>query len=66
LLNKFRLAKVPVEAILFAKGKHAFNMGDKSPYSAIKNWPQRMAEWLNDSGFLNAVSPNKSSGSPSN
>lgn len=52
LLEKYRDAKVPVEAIFFARGKHAFNMGDRSAYAAIRNWPQRMAEWMGDSGFL--------------
>ena len=52
LLEKFRDAKVPVEAIFFAKGKHAFNMGDRSQYSAVRNWPQRMADWISDRGFL--------------
>lgn len=52
LLDKFRKAKVPVEAIFFARGKHAFNMGDRSEYAAVRNWPQRMAEWMGDSGFL--------------
>jgi acetyl esterase/lipase len=52
LLDKFRKAKVPVEAIFFARGKHAFNMGDRSEYTAVRNWPQRMAEWIGDRGFL--------------
>ena len=52
LLEKYRNAKVPVEAIFFARGKHAFNMGDRSAYAAIRNWPQRMAEWMGDSGYL--------------
>jgi acetyl esterase/lipase len=52
LLEKYRDAKVPVEAIFFARGKHAFNMGDRSAYVAIRNWPQRMAEWMGDSGYL--------------
>ncbi len=52
LLQIYRDAKVPVEAIFFARGKHAFNMGDRSTYAAIRNWPQRMAEWMGDSGFL--------------
>lgn len=52
LLQKFREAKVSVEAILLARGKHAFNMGNRSPYISVKGWPQRMADWLNDSGFL--------------
>jgi acetyl esterase/lipase len=52
LLMKFRDAKVPVEAIFLAKGKHAFNMGDRSSLITVKTWPQRMADWLSDSGFL--------------
>jgi acetyl esterase/lipase len=52
LLVKFRKAKVPVQAIFFARGKHAFNMGDRSIYTAINHWPDRMAEWMSDSGFL--------------
>lgn len=52
LLQKLREAKVPVEAILLSKGKHAFNMGNRSSLATIRNWPQRMAEWLGDSGFL--------------
>jgi acetyl esterase/lipase len=52
LLQKYRNAKVPVEAIFFARGKHAFNMGDRSEYASIRNWPQRMAEWMGDSGFM--------------
>jgi acetyl esterase/lipase len=52
LLDRFRKADVPVEAIFFARGKHAFNMGDRSEYQAIRNWPQRMAEWMSDSGFI--------------
>ena len=55
LLQKFRKAKVPVEAILLAKGKHAFNMGNRSSFTSVRNWPQRMAEWLSDSGFLKPV-----------
>jgi len=52
LLQKFRDAKVSVEAIFLARGKHAFNMGDRSSFASVKNWPQRMADWLSDSGLL--------------
>jgi len=55
LLHKFRDAKVPVEAISLAQGKHAFNMGDRSPLVTVKTWPQRMADWLSDSGFLKSA-----------
>ncbi len=57
LLRKFLAAQVPVEAHFLARGKHAFNMGDRSPYLAVKHWPQRMAEWLEDSGYLAAAVP---------
>jgi len=52
LLQKFRSANVPVEAIFLAKGKHAFNMGDRSSLISINTWPQRMADWMADSGYL--------------
>jgi len=52
LLQKFRTANVPVEAIFLAKGKHAFNMGDRSSLVTVNTWPQRMADWIKDSGFL--------------
>jgi acetyl esterase/lipase len=52
LVQKFRAAQVPVELHLLARGKHAFNMGDRSAYLAVKHWSQRLAEWLEDSGYL--------------
>ncbi len=55
LLQKFRAAKVPVEAHFPARGKHAFNMGARSEYLSVRNWPQRMADWLRDSGYTGPV-----------
>lgn len=52
LLDKYRAAGVPAEVHLFAKGSHAFNMGYRSRLATIKNWPQRLADWLNDNGLL--------------
>jgi acetyl esterase/lipase len=52
LLQKYRSAKVPIEVHIYANGKHAFNMGNRSEFISLKVWPQRMAEWLSDSGFL--------------
>jgi acetyl esterase/lipase len=53
LLQKFRAAGVSCEAIFLARGKHAFNMGNRSPLVTVNTWPDRMADWLTDSGFLN-------------
>ncbi|WP_201747810.1 alpha/beta hydrolase [Dyadobacter flavalbus] len=52
LLIKYREARRPVEAHLYTKGDHGFNMGNRSELQSIKSWPQRMADWLNDSGYL--------------
>lgn len=57
LLVKYREAKRPVEAHLFTKGDHGFNMGNRSPWQSIKSWPQRMADWLGDNGYLETAKP---------
>ena len=52
VLVRYREAKRPVEGHLYTKGDHAFNMGKRSPLKSIKDWPQRLADWLEDSGYL--------------
>jgi acetyl esterase/lipase len=54
LLQRYRDAKIPVEAHIYAHGSHAFNMGRRSQLASIKGWPQRMADWLADNHFLDA------------
>jgi acetyl esterase/lipase len=54
LFIKLRAAGVKVEAIFLAQGRHAFNMGDRSKLVTVRTWPQRMADWLSDSGYLTA------------
>ncbi len=51
-LEKYRAAKRPVEVHLYSKGGHGFNMGQRSKLKSIKDWPQRMSEWLEDNKFL--------------
>jgi len=53
-LELYRLAGVSAEVHLYAQGGHAFNMGDRSDLQSIGGWPQRLAEWMADSGFLDA------------
>lgn len=52
LLQRYREAKVPVEAHLFTKGQHGFNMGQRSKLKSINTWPQRLADWLSDNNIL--------------
>lgn len=54
LVAMHRKAKVPVEMHLLQQGNHAFNMGSRSKLASIKTWPQRLADWLNDNGWLKA------------
>ena len=48
LLEKYREAKVPVEAHILAQGNHAFNMGYRSNLQSVKAWPQLLVNWLAD------------------
>ena len=52
LLERYRAANLPVEAHIYTKGAHGFNMGNRSPLNSIKTWPQRMGDWMADNGFL--------------
>ncbi|TWW00112.1 alpha/beta hydrolase [Chitinophaga pinensis] len=52
LLERYRQAKVPVEAHIFANGNHAFNMGYRSNLQSIKAWPPLLTNWMTDSHIL--------------
>ena len=52
LLQGYRAANLPVEAHIYSQGNHAFNMGNRSNLNSIKTWPQRMADWMADTGLL--------------
>ena len=52
LLQLYRKANVKAEVHLYAQGKHGFNMGNRSALKSINSWPQRMGDWLDDSGYL--------------
>lgn len=51
-LAMYRAAGVPAEVHIFAQGGHAFNMGDRSDLVSISQWPDRLQNWLSDSGYL--------------
>lgn len=48
LLTGYRMAGIPVEAHIYARGEHGYNMGFRSDLVSIKNWPERMADWMTD------------------
>jgi len=55
LLKGYRAANRPVEAHIYTQGSHGFNMGNRSKLNSIKTWPQRMADWMADTGLLTPV-----------
>lgn len=52
ILSLYRTAKVPIEVHLYAQGGHGFNMGYRSTLATLKSWPQRLADWLQDNGWI--------------
>lgn len=52
LLERYRQAKVPVEAHIFANGNHAFNMGYRSNLQSVRAWPQLLTNWMTDCKLL--------------
>ena len=36
--------------------RHGFNMGDRSSFAAVRDWPHRLADWLADRGLLTPTS----------
>ena len=52
ITRKYHAAHASIESHIYTQGKHAFNMGQRSPYTGIRNWPQRLAEWLGDRGYM--------------
>ncbi len=52
LFQGYRDAGVPVEAHVFARGGHAFNMGKRSRLASLRRWPERLADWMQDNELL--------------
>ncbi len=53
ILNAYRDAHASVEAHLYAKGDHAFNMGYRSKLAGLKSWPQQLTNWFIDNNYFN-------------
>jgi len=56
LYSQLRTAGVSAELHLFADTDHAFNLGTRSERISILHWPDRLADWLSDGGWLRATS----------
>jgi len=52
LTRKYHEAGASIESHIYTQGKHAFNMGQRSQFVGIRHWPDRLADWLQDRGYL--------------
>ncbi len=59
ILEAYRQAKAPVELHLVETGGHGFNMGHRSKLKSINTWPQRLADWLDDSNYFRPLSQDR-------
>ena len=57
LYGQLRDAGVSAELHLFADADHGFNIGRRSRRVSIHHWPDRLADWLSDGGWLRSRSP---------
>ena len=53
LYEQLRAARRPAELHMYAGAGHAFNL-DESNRISIMHWPDRLADWLADEGFMDA------------
>lgn len=58
LFQKYRDVKAPVEAHIYQRGGHTFNMGKRSKLATLKGWPQRLTDWLEDNQWLKPAENN--------
>lgn len=52
LYTQLQAQHVPAELHMFAQADHAFNLGERSSLLSIIHWPDRLADWLADGGWL--------------
>ena len=52
LYSQLRKAGVSAELHMFADMDHGFNIAAHSESLSIQHWPDRLADWLNDGGWL--------------
>lgn len=52
IINAYRAVKAPLEAHIYDKGAHGFNMGYRSTLKSIKSWPDRLTQWLEDNYYF--------------
>lgn len=52
IYEKYRAVRAPLEAHIYMRGGHAFNMGNHSNLVSLRGWPNRVSDWMTDNGIL--------------
>jgi acetyl esterase/lipase len=52
LYTQLQAQGVPAELHMYAEADHAFNLGERSSLLSLQHWPERLADWLADGGWL--------------
>jgi acetyl esterase/lipase len=52
LVHKYHEAGRPMEVHIYEHGGHGFNMGARSKLKSINHWPERLTDWMTDTGIL--------------
>jgi acetyl esterase/lipase len=64
LYQQLAAAGVSAELHMYADSDHAFNMGQRGERIALQHWPDRLADWLADGGWLVPRNGRKPEGVP--
>lgn len=57
LLDKYHQAGRSMEAHIYAHGGHGFGLGARSKLASIKDWTQRLTDWLDENHILHPAPP---------
>ena len=52
LAKEYYDAKLPFELHILEPGGHGFNMGARSKFASVRDWPKLLTDWLTDRKFL--------------
>jgi acetyl esterase/lipase len=56
-VNKYHQVGGSIEVHIYAHGGHGFGLGTHSKFDSIKEWPQRMTEWMDENHILHSAPP---------
>jgi hypothetical protein len=56
-VNKYHQVGGSMEVHIYAHGRHGFGLGTHSKFASIKDWPQRMTDWLDENHILRPAPP---------